>query len=949
MGTNNCLYNRRRLYSKQASLGGSQRLVLCFWGSAEYQPHKGGVSVAPTAPGRHRICHGAERKLHRPRHSVQVRRRQLNGIATATALACAIGLTIVGLTTADASANSAIVASDSMDRTVSAGFGPADEGGTYTVSSQKQTHVNGSAGVFGPVAAGRAVSAVLSDTSLTNVDVQATVHLAADPNFGSGVYFSILLRLLPNNSAYYATLRAMPDGRYALGLSEHRSGATALTLGKQVLVPGLTASTETIGFAAQITGTTKVTVQLSAWAKRSKPASNWQFTYTDASAFRLSNAGRVGFMTYLSSAATVDATAELRDFTAWVPTALGSPSASPTQPPSTSTAPPATAPTSSASSTASTSTTPAPSPTKLAPTTAAPSPTTSSTSPPPSSPTPTSSSPTSTSPGAPPSPPGSTETVGATLGSANYSVPASALFVSPSGNDDAAGSKQAPWRTAAHAIAAAPNNATIVLRGGTYHESVTVPGNKTLTIEAFPGEIVWFDGSTSVTSWIQSGGHWVASDWTSEFDSTPSYTGKVPPGGYWTFVNPAHPMASHPDQVWLGDAQLSQVGSADQVTAGTFYVDYKADQIVIAQNPVGLAPRASDLAIAITVNSPNSVLRGFGVRRYATAIANMGSVRLGGTGDSADNLVVSDSSSTGLSTSKANVHVSNLTLSDNGMLGMNAVYADGLVINSVLSENNNAESFNFAPVSGGIKIGRSRGVVVSDSTFQSNNGPGLWFDESCYNVAAVGNSFLDNAGNGMSFEISSTGIFANNVVSGNGAIGFKINNSNDARIWNNSFAGNGNNINIAEDARRASNTSTAGHDPRQPNPDPAVPWIIYDDDVMNNIFQPTVSGAASVIAIDYTGQHTAAGLGTDIDGNMFVRPDSGHAILSWDATNKQQQLFATAAAFTAAAGIGQSNVDASAAQWSTGGQSLGRPLPLPADVASATGMPLSMRHLGTFG
>ena len=44
----------------------------------------------------------------------------------------------------------------------------------------------------------------------------------------------------------------------------------------------------------------------------------------------------------------------------------------------------------------------------------------------------------------------------------------------------------------------------------------------------------------------------------------------------------------------------------------------------------------------------------------------------------------------------------------------------------------------------------------------------MWFDESVYNVTATGNDILRNTGNGLSFEISSKGLIADNVVAGNG-------------------------------------------------------------------------------------------------------------------------------------------------------------------------------------
>ena len=60
---------------------------------------------------------------------------------------------------------------------------------------------------------------------------------------------------------------------------------------------------------------------------------------------------------------------------------------------------------------------------------------------------------------------------------------------------------------------------------------------------------------------------------------------------------------------------------------------------------------------------------------------------------------------------------------------------------------------------------------------------------------------------------------------------------------------------------------------------------------------------------DSTHQRSGKQLGIVIDGNLFVRPQSGGAIIGWDGTNKQVELYGTAASFASAAGLGASNVD----------------------------------------
>ena len=116
------------------------------------------------------------------------------------------------------------------------------------------------------------------------------------------------------------------------------------------------------------------------------------------------------------------------------------------------------------------------------------------------------------------------------LGEASYPVPSGAVFVSPGGSDTNAGTISAPLRTITKATSVTPAGGTIVLRAGAYHETLTMPGHKALTIQNYPGEAAWMDGSSAVTGWVKSGSVWVKSGWTPEFDSSPTYTRGAPDG-----------------------------------------------------------------------------------------------------------------------------------------------------------------------------------------------------------------------------------------------------------------------------------------------------------------------------------------------------------------------------------------------------------------------------------
>jgi hypothetical protein len=149
----------------------------------------------------------------------------------------------------------------------------------------------------------------------------------------------------------------------------------------------------------------------------------------------------------------------------------------------------------------------------------------------------------------------------AALGTTEYPVPGNARYVSPSGSDTGDGTLTAPWQTVTKAVDSAPDGATVVLREGTYSESVTIPEGKRLTLQSYPRETVWFDGSRDVSGWTADGAAWRVNGWRAQFDHSPTYTKGAPdsrsPG--WGFVDAAYPMAAHPDMVFIDGVPQRQV------------------------------------------------------------------------------------------------------------------------------------------------------------------------------------------------------------------------------------------------------------------------------------------------------------------------------------------------------------------------------------------------------
>ncbi|MCU1523333.1 MAG: wcoA [Microbacteriaceae bacterium] len=519
------------------------------------------------------------------------------------------------------------------------------------------------------------------------------------------------------------------------------------------------------------------------------------------------------------------------------------------------------------------------------------------------------------------SPPGA-----APLGSVSYEVPKGALFVSPMGSDRAKGTKAEPLRSVQRAITLARSGQTIVLRAGSYHEWVTVTRDKTVTIQPYLKEVVWFDGSVVVGNWRKEGSVWISDGWTTQFDSSPTFFRGAPdntePG--WIFLDPQFPLAAHPDQVWIDGKAETQVAKPADVVAGTFAVDTAASRLYLGSDPTGHEVRSSDKPKALGIQSKNSVVRGIGIHRYATSVPGFGAMSVEAPGVIVDNVLIEDNATAGLFVTASRVTVRQVTVRGNGMMGMGANYADDLLVTGLLATGNNTQHFNNAPVSGGFKITRSRTVTIEKSRISGNFGPGLWFDQSDYATNVVANDISDNVGHGLILEISARFVVAGNTISNNRDNGIKLNDTSDVQIWNNTVVANGINLRVAQDYRRASDLTVPGHDPRRSLPDPKMTWIVGNITVSNNIFSGAT--ADSVVSVeDYSGEYTAAELGVTLDGNLYQRKDasSPKSLVVWSVgpgDPRRENL----KAFTAAAGQEKHGVElsfaaASKATWMASG------------------------------
>ncbi len=431
-----------------------------------------------------------------------------------------------------------------------------------------------------------------------------------------------------------------------------------------------------------------------------------------------------------------------------------------------------------------------------------------------------------------------------------YPVPAGAHFVAPSGSDTATGTKAAPWRTVQYAANAAPAGSTVVLRGGTYHESVTFPYQKPLKLQPFPGEQVIFDGSIPVTNWVaDSSTVWRFDGWTVDF----------PEGGRPDLTTSKYPLAAYPEMVFYDGRQLRQVASRGRVAAGTFFADQAADKLYIGSSPSGHAVAAATLDRALMIQSGGgSAVRGIRFQRYATHPDLYATVVGAANELTFENDEFLDNASVGLLVRGNAAKVVNSTAARNGEMGVSSYQSDGLLVSGNWLHHNNLQNFLLTASQGGLKVSEGTNQKWTTNLAEDNKGDGLWCDLRCNNVTIVNNVVRRNTFRGLKYEISANGIIAGNLATDNATYGILANESANVQIWNNTSVRNQRDIEVTEGFRTSS--------------DPTFPFDVRNVTIRNNLmsygkgagtvalfaledYTKTSNGAQMMVSLDYDGYH----------------------------------------------------------------------------------------------
>jgi hypothetical protein len=523
------------------------------------------------------------------------------------------------------------------------------------------------------------------------------------------------------------------------------------------------------------------------------------------------------------------------------------------------------------------------------------------------------------------------ETAGALApGKIAYAVPAGALFVAKTGNDAHAGTKAAPFKTVARAIAVAPDGATIVVRAGTYHESAQV-FRKRLTLQPFPKEKVIFDGAAKIGGFVADGTRWRKSNFQSVAprDPDPIYVDD-------------NPQATWPDQVFIDGVAQREVGSLAQLGRGDFFVDPGTRQLYVGSSPVNHKVEASTLADALFVNEGNgTIVRGFTFRRYGTPIDEVAAVKGFANDVVFENNVFSDNAATGLALRGNDVVARANTASRNGQLGIVADRSTELVVEDSLLAGNNTERFALESAEGGVKLTRVRASAVRDNIVEGNHGRGIWFDIESYDNEIVRNVVRYNDSDGIEYEISAAAVIGANTVHDNARRAIYVLESSNVDVYNNTLVRNENAIYVLDGGR----TST----------DPLIPKDVHDVVVRNNLLAGATPDAVTMINVDDAlKRRSAAAMGVSADYDGYYRQNKATPdwVAGWSNWPSGHQVFTTVSAFSTATGQERRSIAIDSAvdplfidsnandfRLRSSAPALDKGAPLPANVAAALGQP----------
>jgi hypothetical protein len=303
-------------------------------------------------------------------------------------------------------------------------------------------------------------------------------------------------------------------------------------------------------------------------------------------------------------------------------------------------------------------------------------------------------------------------------------------------------------------VDAAPEGASFCLQSGVHRMQTIRPKHR----QKYFGENgAVLNGARLLDRFVRSGPYWVAEG--------PAL--RAPVHG---LCLRSRPTCNFAEAVFVNDAPLNHVSRLDQMSGGTYFIDYPRRRIYLADDPAGKKVELAVNRVAIASNHARDVVvKNMIVEKYANTAqrgAIYGDLDRLATGWLIEGNEVRFNSGAGVLVGDRGVVRGN-NVHHNGQLGIHPQGRDVLVEGNEIASNN-IYGYDATWEAGGLKAAGVVGLTIRGNHVHHNQGPGLWCDIGCRNVVYESNSVEFNADAGIFHEISFDATIRNNQVRFNG-------------------------------------------------------------------------------------------------------------------------------------------------------------------------------------
>ncbi|MFL5496392.1 MAG: right-handed parallel beta-helix repeat-containing protein [Gemmatimonadales bacterium] len=361
----------------------------------------------------------------------------------------------------------------------------------------------------------------------------------------------------------------------------------------------------------------------------------------------------------------------------------------------------------------------------------------------------------------------------------------------------------APGGRIQDSVAKYPSGTTFILKAGVHRlEEVTPKSGMSFLGE--PGTVL--SGARLLTTFTQRGAYWVATGQTQQGQRTSTTTAGGKP-----ICLPRIPRCTYPEELFNDDVRQREVASLGQVTSGTWFFDYDADEIYLGSNPGGHTVETSVTPRAFRSTSGNVTINGLVIEKYATPFTS-GTVQADGSNWLIENNEVRYNHGIGIETGAGTVARTN-HVHHNLQMGMGGAGNGAVVEDNEIAYSNNPQVIGYGWAAGGTKWHNTQNLTLRGNFVHHNKGPGLWTDIDNIYTLIEHNRVENNSRFGIYREVSYDAVIRYNTASSNGFTlpdtepvrggGIAIRSSSNIEIYSNTLAGNKAGIDINQNVTRA--------------------------------------------------------------------------------------------------------------------------------------------------